>query len=786
MNEIFFRTNNKKTSDFLDIITNDRSKELIERIVFTQKELKKISDNLVETINKDINIIISTDFDKEKIKKLRNIKKCIKKRRKLPCDSDEHTNKNLLKYSCLMETNLNLLAELERVSDNLRNNFLNSIPELLNEEDLILFKNTHLRKKLLKQSKLKKKDTISLYKFLGQISLKTGALGRHSKIGCISNYDTLNKFKRKYVLYIQNYIQNRIYREYLKQNLLNYKLELLINSNYTVNKEKKIVIFKTLIDNPKTNIFCGTEREVSISLNNRLEELIKRKRFYYIDALHLLKSNEVKKMIDYGIITYKHIKPDDNFSWIYDFKNTDNKIFNMILNITLNIDNLQSEISTQSIKMIENDIVEICNFFNIETLNLPVFTLDSYTDTLDEIDQESENLKAFSEEINDLNKFFTIFDASKKVNTLANKFMKESYKDGVEFNDFEQLDNFLKELADNIFTKINLGALRSGFFDLTEYPLIKRVLMPIISTDNTSYTITNDVLNDLESLAKKINYNMSSSYTFFLQFQKNSCIINHVYKGYGIFNNRYRNNFENINFENEYGFKKILDIPYYFGFNANQRIERSFFDPLENSEFDDIGISFRNISIRPNDNSSLSFFDKEKNEFYYSFLGSMTPMVLPKTIAMFNSLTPSGGMYFDIGDLVLREKFNINRNSDVYYSPRIYFKNDKIILSREKKLFNAKRIKDILYNKPHDVNTLIELIKILDSTEFFLKEFFVGANFKNKLEKPIYINLNSTFSLELFINYILNLDWIVIEEVSPDLNVNKYLTEYLLEGINKK
>lgn len=67
-----------------------------------------------------------------------------------------------------------------------------------------------------------------------------------------------------------------------------------------------------------------------------------------------------------------------------------------------------------------------------------------------------------------------------------------------------------------------------------------------------------------------------------------------------------------------------------------------------------------------------------------------------------------------------------------------------------------------------------------------MKEFFVGANFKNKLEKPIYINLNSTFSLELFINYILNLDWIVIEEVSPDLNVNKYLTEYLLEGINKK
>ena len=62
----------------------------------------------------------------------------------------------------------------------------------------------------------------------------------------------------------------------------------------------------------------------------------------------------------------------------------------------------------------------------------------------------------------------------------------------------------------------------------------------------------------------------------------------------------------------------------------------------------------------------------------------MTPMVLPKTIAMFNSISLTGGMYFDIADLVLRSKVRASDNLSRYEAPEVCFKDSQLVISGKK------------------------------------------------------------------------------------------------------
>lgn len=287
------------------------------------------------------------------------------------------------------------------------------------------------------------------------------------------------------------------------------------------------------------------------------------------------------------------------------------------------------------------------------------------------------------------------------------------------------------------------------------------------------------------NIAEKYKYNLQHSYAFFLQAGKSRLYLNHVYKGYGIFNNRYRDSFKEDDFETQYGFENVFDIPYYFGFNANKRPEKPSFDVLGLSSYgSDANITYKDISIVADDSHrNLRFLDKNNKTFHFSFLGSMTPMVLPKTIAMFNSISLTGGMYFDIADLVLRSKVRASDNLSRYEAPEVCFKDSQLVISRKKILFKTSYLKALLKDKSKYEKNVLLLNKLFGHAQIYIREFSVDSNFKNKFLKPIFINLNSILGLENFIAYIDDIEWVTIEEAQPELSGGN-LIEYIVESEN--
>ena len=340
-------------------------------------------------------------------------------------------------------------------------------------------------------------------------------------------------------------------------------------------------------------------------------------------------------------------------------------------------------------------------------------------------------------------------------------------------------------MSDYIFKNINLGELRSGFFNLDEYPLINYIINSICESKENEYVISENMIQMIFEKAQEINYNLEHSYTFFTQLSQNQLFINHVYKGYGIFTNRYKDNFEEGVFEEEFGFDKIYDIPYDFGFNANSRPDKESFDIYNlKSQASNSFINYRDIKVERHEvQKRLKFLKKDGSEFYYSFLGSMTPMVLPRTLAMFNSLSLTGGMYFDIADLVLRKKYDENPTLNVYTAPMVYFREKKIILARDKTLVSTDYLNNLINQAKNKTELIVKLNTLLGGKTFFVREFSVDCNFKNKFEKPIYINLCSSIGIEALKNYIKDLSWIVFEEPNPNFDED-YLTEYIIESNN--
>ena len=195
-------------------------------------------------------------------------------------------------------------------------------------------------------------------------------------------------------------------------------------------------------------------------------------------------------------------------------------------------------------------------------------------------------------------------------------------------------------------------------------------------------------------------------------------------------------------------------------------------------------INYRDIKVERHEvQKRLKFLKKDGREFYYSYLGSMTPMVLPRTLAMFNSLSLTGGMYFDIADLVLRKKYDENPTLNVYTAPMVYFREKKIVLARDKTLVSTDYLNSLINQAKNKTELIVKLNTLLGGKTFFVREFSVDCNFKNKFEKPIYINLCSSIGIEALKNYIKDLSWIVFEEPNPNFDED-YLTEYIIESNN--
>lgn len=783
MVHIFYRKNKHSISKFLSYFTNDLLDQLVKSSLELSVDIEEISQDILD----EIDSLINSDSNNLNYKFYLSNKRKIKKEKLLTNIIDDHLGDKFKKYNELI-----ILRDKieERIKTELESNFENHKQALRNfftEEDLLLFRNNFLKKKLQNpDNNLKKKDRLSLYKYASQLCLKTGGVGTVSSVGAMKLQDGEAKHlqpKQSYVISPHSYIQNRMVMSLILLNIESYQDLYYVNTNYV--RESDYIIFKTLIDDPNSNIFSGQEREIRLKLATNIEWLINQKSVTYKDMLEYFSISEIKQLLRFGVLLVEQSKPGDIFSWKDRFIDLQPDITDELNSIYKDLNLINQNFTSELFDSLTVKIQEFCTRLQVNTLDFPVLTIDTYCQDSTFSNSEIRLLERFSSVRNELSQFYSIFDASKKVEELAYMFVKQNYATSVTFDNFVDLDNFFRDMSEFIFSQINLGALRSGFFEGEDFPIIQSII-DYISKENTQTVILKDSnLRRIFNIAEKYKYNLQHSYAFFLQAGKSRLYLNHVYKGYGIFNNRYRDSFKEDDFETQYGFENVFDIPYYFGFNANKRPEKPSFDVLGLSSYgSDANITYKDISIVADDSHrNLRFLDKNNKTFHFSFLGSMTPMVLPKTIAMFNSISLTGGMYFDIADLVLRSKVRASDNLSRYEAPEVCFKDSQLVISRKKILFKTSYLKALLKDKSKYEKNVLLLNKLFGHAQIYIREFSVDSNFKNKFLKPIFINLNSILGLENFIAYIDDIEWVTIEEAQPELSGGN-LIEYIVESEN--
>lgn len=782
---IFYRQNRKSVSDFINCFYEGETDDVIKQLQETDYRINEISKQLINNID---DYIYKNELKYPDAKDYLTVKRKVK-RRKVLKQQFEKIAEEIPFYNSLLALKIELEEKVNKALESDYKKQVTEFPKLFSEEELLLFRNEHLKYKLMKQGNisLKKKDRISLYHYISQLSLKTGGVGFANSIGCfeLGNSTHHMKPKQNYVVDIHNYLLNRLYFKVLKGNLSNFVGSFLVNFNYVIDRKKSFVLFKVLLDDPDSNIFRGKEREVKLELTSPIKWLLTKDKISIQGLNEYFGNDEIIQLLNYGILRYAHLRPRDDFSWIDNFDILEPSLLAKLRQIGNLLQDLNYQFSSVDFSRIVELITDLCQKYRVDTLGSPLLTIDTYKDSLDLSNQQVKFLKNFISKIRSLSEFYSIFDASKSVEELAYNFMIYHYPEGKSFKNFMDLDEFFKELAEFVFEKINLGALRSGFFEFADYPLIAFIINKICSSNSQDFLFSED---DLEEILKKLklnSYNSDHSYAFFVQTGKEGVYLNHVYKGLGIFNNRYRDNFSANDFEQNYNFGRIFDTPYYFGFNANKRPERPSLDMFGLSEYPkESELDYRDIMITVDSSKRcLRFLDNIGKEFYFSFLGNMTPIVFPKTLAMFNSLSLTGGMYFDLSDLVLRKKYADNKDLNVFISPQIYFLDKEIIISRSKTLVRTTLLKKIFNDSQNNAQILLGIKKIYPNSSLFVREFFVDSDFKSKIKKPLFVNLNSSIGLENFIDYVGKVDWVTLETPQPEFSQD-HLTEFIVESKN--
>lgn len=775
MSEMFFRQNKHSVFEFMKLIPNS--------ILKNYYLIKKLEDDYcyrkniyLADLNKSLNKSDSINTRKELLK----IRKKIRGNRYINIDKKyanlEQYNNDLSNYSHVKK------SLLEGLSLKNKEDFYNLL-KYFDEKDFALSNNKKISYILEnKTDKIKKRDVISLYNFANQLSLKTGAFGLTGKVGLIDENGLVSPDKR-IIVKLNGTLSNRVYRKYLFRNVSNYTGEFELNRNFYKDGNNNLV-FQALVDDEKASVFCNIEKTIKIKNNKKIQKLLSQGSFDYNFISKLYTDESINKLISLGLLNYPFNDYINNLFLIIDtFKDVDSKVLRYIQTIKSNMKLLEENFSCDVFVSTCNLISVLIN--KILSLDLGIkqpITIDSYLGNENIKDKkivvENYNyIQSHQKELDYLAYFFSYFDPSKRTFPIVKSFFQKNNIKNVSFRS-SNMHLFLDQLTKYVLSKLDIGGIRTGINLLN-----KKLLHKISSSGSDKFIISQkdfDLLDDLE-IAKACSYSM------FLQKGDKNIVLNHIYKGYGVFNRRFRQNYKDQNFNDKYGINQLLDFGYNFGFNADNRKIQNVFDlgynytehcnKINSVFFQDSQMCLKGTRIELN----------HKGETITpTFLGSLTPMAYPSTISMMNFLFANGSLYFDLGDLILRYKYIYFKKDNIICSPNIYFLSQKIMISRKKILVKGETIR-ILYNSSSNIFEFVQKFKdeILKNHQFFIKQFFMELDdFDQNNNKPLYINIYNPISIEALLNYCDKTKWVVLEELNPSFNKDDNLTEYIYE--NKK
>lgn len=185
----------------------------------------------------------------------------------------------------------------------------------------------------------------------------------------------------------------------------------------------------------------------------------------------------------------------------------------------------------------------------------------------------------------------------------------------------------------------------------------------------------------------------------------------------------------------------------------------------------------------------IEVFEKSTGTIVFPhFLGSLITIALPSLVALFNSVTLNDSIYFDFGELLLRQKLE-NDSQEKIVLPRICFENTNLILSRKKWYLTCKKLHAIVNKDSSMGRKWLEVVEYFEQEglplSFFIKDFFESYSQDSELlkMKPLYINFKSFLSFKTFVGLLKKKDKILIEESLPEcvnLKTNT-ITELIVE-----
>lgn len=419
--------------------------------------------------------------------------------------------------------------------------------------------------------------------------------------------------------------------------------------------------------------------------------------------------------------------------------------------------------------------------------------------------QAIECIKNKQQNFNELAEFIGIFDISTRCKMNALKILNNEYNGYFVPKDARELSEFLRKLSSQLFINDDYWLESFGYFDMeNEHNLndpIFKIKQKVIEYLMTKYEKAHNHINFSKEFVEKCNDDLKrivgelhKSRAFFTQVSEQDIVINHIYKGYGVYNRRFQYYRHNSN--PSYGTDgELYDIPMSFGFNANIRLmsPNTLELPIgENYHLGKNNIRWLDIGFRTSKKSQeIEMFNLHTgNVIYPNFLGSLITVALPSLVAVFNAITLNDSIYFDFGDVLLRNIIANGKDAkEIIKTPRITFINEQFILSRKKFYIPTHTLKGILSTK-EDVSSQWLKVKAYFKEnalpeDFYIKDIFLKYDKNSEVlkDKPQYININSVLSFKLFKKIILKKEAVVFEEPKPisPKNANDYVTEYIVE-----
>lgn len=466
----------------------------------------------------------------------------------------------------------------------------------------------------------------------------------------------------------------------------------------------------------------------------------------------------------------------------------------------------QEEFSWDAYDRLTKEVSNIVERYDIEGFDKSSYvSIDKVaSQTENNVEQQIQVVKGRQKCFDDLSKFISIFDISTRSKYLAYEMLQRNY--GGEFipKNTREMSKFLRDLAATLFQRDgywmeSFGYLGEKYHHQIDNQLLnlkKEIITQLLNQDSgrgSDLLISTELLNRSTAKLDELVGQTHKSRAYFLQVSPSEKIIfNHIYKGYGVYRRRF-NHYLPSDKERYALDGDLVDIPMTFGFNANIRetTDKTLSLPLgdltlKSSE----KLTWLDLGFRLSKHSrEIEVFEKETGNIVYPhFLGSLITVALPSLVAVFNSITLNDSIYFDFGELLLRQMLKSHSKEKVVV-PRLCFENADFILSRKKWYFACENLQAILDDDKSMGEKWLKVIEYFEKEElplsFFVKDFFETYNQDSELlkTKPLYINFESFLSFKTFVGLVKKKDKILIEEVLPECTDTETdaITELIVE-----